>query len=101
MWTGACERPRAPVLYFLPQTYADEEMISGSFIKVFGSWVRNEFALKVIRRCDKIALENGSLDREAFAHMFEALFDREKYTLLQKYFPSAMAEFLRMLEELI
>lgn len=43
----------------------------------------------------------GSLERETFAHMFEALFDEKKYALLQEFFPNALDEFIKMLEEII
>lgn len=43
----------------------------------------------------------GILEKEAFAHMFEALFDPERYALMQKYFPSALAEFERLLKGVI
>ncbi len=40
----------------------------------------------------------GSLEKEAFAHMFEALFNPARYMALEKYFPSALAEFERLLK---
>lgn len=40
----------------------------------------------------------GSLEKEAFAHMFEAQFSPEKYALMQRYFPSALAEFEKLLK---
>lgn len=45
--------------------------------------------------------KNGKINREAFAHMFEAQFDPEKYALMNKYFPSAFAEFDNMLKGLL
>jgi len=43
----------------------------------------------------------GSLERETFAHMLEALFDRRKYAQLEEYFPNALSEFIRLLEEIV
>lgn len=43
----------------------------------------------------------GAVEKEAFAHMFEAQFDPDKYALMQKYFPTALAEFERLLAEVI
>lgn len=40
----------------------------------------------------------GALESEAFAHMFEAQFDKERYKLLKKYFPTALGEFEKLLE---
>ena len=42
-----------------------------------------------------------ALEREAFAHMFEAMFDVNKYEVMEKYFPLALNEFNNMLGELI
>ena len=41
---------------------------------------------------------SGSLEKEAFAHMFEASFDSDKYALMKQYFPNALAEFEKMLK---
>ena len=43
----------------------------------------------------------GAVEKEAFAHMFEAQFDPDKHALMQKYFPDALAEFERLLAEVI
>lgn len=43
----------------------------------------------------------GMLEKEAFAHMFEAQFSPDKYALMQKYFPSALAEFENLLNGVI
>lgn len=43
----------------------------------------------------------GALETEAFAHMFEAMFDSGKYALMKQYFPNALAEFERMLKGVI
>ena len=43
----------------------------------------------------------GSVEKEAFAHLFEALFNPDRYALMQKYFPSALAEFERVLKGVI
>lgn len=43
----------------------------------------------------------GAVEKEAFAHMLEAQFNAEKYTMMQKYFPDALAEFERLLAEVI
>ncbi len=43
----------------------------------------------------------GAVEKEAFAHMFEAQFSADKYALMQKYFPTALAEFERLLAEVI
>lgn len=43
----------------------------------------------------------GALEREAFAHMFEATFDAAKYSLMKQYFPNALAEFEKMLKGVI
>lgn len=42
--------------------------------------------------------EPGALEKEAFAHMFEASFDSDKYALMKQYFPNALAEFEKMLK---
>ena len=44
---------------------------------------------------------HGAVEKEAFAHMFEAQFSADKYALMQKYFPAALAEFERLLAEVI
>lgn len=43
----------------------------------------------------------GAVEKEAFAHMFEAQFSADKYTLMQKYFPTAFAEFEKLLNGVI
>lgn len=43
----------------------------------------------------------GAVEKEAFAHMFEAQFSADKHALMQKYFPNALAEFERLLAEVI
>lgn len=43
----------------------------------------------------------GAVEREAFAHMFEAMFEPDKYKLMEKYFPKAFKEFRSMLKGLI
>jgi len=43
----------------------------------------------------------GSLERETFAHMFEALFDEGKSSLLKECFPNAFSEFVKLMEELL
>ncbi len=43
----------------------------------------------------------GALEREAFAHMYEALFDANKAQIMLQYFPNAFAEFQSMLKGLI
>ena len=43
----------------------------------------------------------GAVEREAFAHMFEAQFSNEKYGLMEKYFPGALEEFEVMLAEVV
>lgn len=43
----------------------------------------------------------GMLEKEAFAHMFEAQFSPDKYALMQKYFPSALTEFESLLNGVI
>lgn len=41
-----------------------------------------------------------SISQEAFAHMFECQFDKVRYKQMQKYFPSALKEFEKILKEL-
>lgn len=43
----------------------------------------------------------GALEREAFAYMFEASFNSDKYALMKQYFPNALAEFEQMLKGVI
>ncbi len=43
----------------------------------------------------------GALEKEAFAHMFEASFDSNKYALMKQYFPNALAEFERLLKGMV
>ena len=43
----------------------------------------------------------GALELEAFAHMYEAQFSPDRYALMQKYFPSALAEFENLLNGVI
>lgn len=43
----------------------------------------------------------GALEKEAFAHMFEASFDSGKYALMKQYFPNALAAFEQMLKGVI
>lgn len=40
-------------------------------------------------------------DCEVFAHMYEAQFSSDRYALMQKYFPSALAEFENLLNGVI
>ena len=44
---------------------------------------------------------SGMLEKEAFAHMFAAQFDADRYALMQKYFPTALAEFEKLLKGMI
>lgn len=44
---------------------------------------------------------SGMLEKEAFAHMFAAQFDAGRYALMQKYFPTALAEFENLLKGVI
>lgn len=43
----------------------------------------------------------GAIEKEAFAHMFEASFDSNKYALMKQYFPNALAEFEQMIKGVI
>ncbi len=43
----------------------------------------------------------GSLEKEAFAHMYEASFDKDKRKLMQQYFPNAYAEFEKMIKGVV
>ena len=43
----------------------------------------------------------GAVEKEAFAHMYEAQFSADKYALMQKYFPTALAEFEKLLNGVI
>lgn len=42
-----------------------------------------------------------NITSEAFAHMFEAQFDKERYEQMKKYFPLALEYFERKIKELI
>jgi hypothetical protein len=44
---------------------------------------------------------SGAIEKEAFAHMFEASFDTEKRKHMQRYFPTAFAEFEKIIKGLI
>lgn len=44
---------------------------------------------------------SGMLEKEAFAHMFAAQFDADRYALMQQYFPTALAEFEKLLKGMI
>ena len=43
----------------------------------------------------------GAVEKEAFAHMYEAQFSADKYALMQKYFPTALAEFEKLLNGVV
>ena len=43
----------------------------------------------------------GAVEKEAFAHMYEAQFSADKYALMQQYFPTALAEFEKLLNGVI
>lgn len=43
----------------------------------------------------------GAVEKEAFAHMYEAQFSADKYALMKKYFPNALSEFERLLSEVV
>lgn len=45
--------------------------------------------------------DSGSLNSEAFAHMYEAQFDKTRYKEMQKYFPNALKYFESKLEEAV
>ena len=42
-----------------------------------------------------------NLTSEAFAHMFEAQFDKVRYSEMQKYFPKSLAKFEEILKEAV
>ena len=42
--------------------------------------------------------QKGSIESEAFAHMFECQFDKARYMEMKKYFPNALAEFEKILK---
>lgn len=42
--------------------------------------------------------QDGALESETFAHMFQAQFNDEEYALLEKYFPNALKEFETLIE---
>ena len=44
---------------------------------------------------------SGMLEKEAFAHMFAAQFDADRYALMQQYFPTALVEFEKLLKGMI
>ena len=44
---------------------------------------------------------HGALELEAFAHMYEAQFSSDRYALMQRYFPSALAEFENLLKGVV
>ena len=66
---------------------------------IIGGLTKNECVGKSKHRTE-YWINPGSLERETFAHMFEALFDEKKYALLQEFFPNALDEFIKMLEEI-
>lgn len=43
----------------------------------------------------------GMLEKEAFAHMYAAQYDATRYALMQQYFPTALAEFEKLLGGMI
>lgn len=43
----------------------------------------------------------GMLEKEAFAHMYAAQYDAARYALMQQYFPTALAEFEKLLGGMI
>lgn len=43
----------------------------------------------------------GAVEKEAFAHMYEAQFSADKYALMQKYFSTALAEFEKLLNGVV
>ena len=45
--------------------------------------------------------DSGALTSEAFAHMYEAQFDKTRYKEMQKYFPNALKYFEEKLEEAV
>ena len=45
--------------------------------------------------------DSGALNSEAFAHMYEAQFDKTRYAEMQKYFPNALKYFEDKLEEAV
>ena len=53
------------------------------------------------RHKDLYWTKNGAVEKEAFAHMYEAQFDAEKYELMKKYFPNALNEFEKLLNGVI
>ena len=62
---------------------------------MFGGLSQNKWLGKYQHEVDY--WNDGSLAREAFAHMFECQFDKERYNLMQQYFPTALAEFEKIL----
>ena len=57
----------------------------------------------ITRRFSHTQTQNANKMRiaraEAFAHMYEAQFDKIRYAETQKYFPSALSKFESMIKE--
>lgn len=68
---------------------------------LFGGMSRNKCAGTYGHWNTRYWTYSGMLEKEAFAHMFAAQFDAERYALMQKYFPTALAEFEKLLKGVI
>lgn len=65
---------------------------------LFGGMSRNKCAGTYGHWNTRYWTYSGMLEKEAFAHMFAAQFDADRYALMQKYFPTALAEFEKLLK---
>ena len=77
-----------------------EKEITNQISDLFGGLSQNKCIAKYGHR-DLQYWNDGSLAREAFAHMFECQFDKARYNLMQQYFPTALAEFEKILGGII
>ncbi len=67
---------------------------------LFGGLSENK-CLGNYKHDDSYWIRKGAIEKEAFAHMYEAQFDPNKYALMNKYFPHALSEFEKLLNEVI
>ena len=72
--------------------------LSNAISDLFGGMSRNKCAGTYGHWNTRYWTYSGMLEKEAFAHMFAAQFDADRYALMQKYFPTALAEFEKLLK---
>ena len=97
---GEYSRARARLL-IAEDLYNNEPVLKHAVSDICGGLTHNSVAGPYSHDDEYWEEAPFALEREAFAHMFQAQFFPEQLQIMRRYFPQALAEFERLLSEVI